>query len=228
MKVACLYSGGKDSNFALFEAKNQNFDVSCLITMISENKESYMFQTPGVDFTKIQAECLDIPIIEFSTKGEKEKEVDDLKDAILKAKEDFGIEGIVTGAIKSTYQGSRIQRICNELDLYCFNPLWQIDEKEFMEKLIESGFDVKIIGVFAYPLDKSFLNLKLDNEILEKLVDLNSKFDVSVAGEGGELETFVCDSPIFKKRIEFEDFEVKMDSENSGVVEIKSVRLVDK
>lgn len=227
MKVAVLFSGGKDSNFALFEA-SKYYQISCLICMNSENKESYMFQTPGNEFVKYQAECLSLPLIYYKTKGVKEEEIEDLYFAIQKAKEDFGIQGVVTGAIKSVYQASRVQKICDKLDLWSINPLWQKDEEKFMEELLKFKFDIRIIGIFSYPLNSKYLGKKYDFEILEELKILNKKFGVSVAGEGGELETFICDSPLFKKKIEIKESEIIMDSENSGVLNIKKIKIKNK
>lgn len=133
MKLGVLFSGGKDSTFAAWLAKKNGYEIACLISIISENKESYMFHTPSVSKTEKQAEAMEIPIIIRKTKGEKEKELNDLKKAIKKAKEKFKIEGIVTGAVESVYQASRIQKICNELNLECFNPLWQMDQIELLE-----------------------------------------------------------------------------------------------
>lgn len=155
MKVAVLFSGGKDSNFALFEASLKH-EVCCLISMISKNDESYMFQSAGLDFAKVQAEAMNIPIIEFETCGEKEKELDDLKKAVEFAVLKFGCEGVVTGAINSVYQASRVQNICNDLDLWCFNPIWQRNQVDFLRELVIKGFEVMIVGVFSYPFDESF------------------------------------------------------------------------
>ena len=46
MKLAVLFSGGKDSTYAAFLAKKAGHDISCLITAISKNKDSYFFHTP--------------------------------------------------------------------------------------------------------------------------------------------------------------------------------------
>jgi ABC transporter with metal-binding/Fe-S-binding domain ATP-binding protein len=227
MKLAILYSGGKDSNYALYLAQKHGHEVSCLVSMKSKNKESYMFQTPGNEFVSVQAECLDIPLLHFDTKGIKEDEIEDMKSALLEAKKKYGIEGVVTGAIKSAYQAQRVQRVCFELGLECFNPLWQIDEKEFMESLIDEGFDVRIIGVFSYPLSSEWVGKKVTVDVLRELKDFNKKYGLSIAGEGGELETFVVDGPNFKKKIEIKGTPT-MDSENAGILEIISCEVVEK
>lgn len=227
MKLAVLYSGGKDSNYALYLAQEHGHEISCLVSMRSENKESYMFQTPGNDFVSIQAQCLEIPLLHFETKGIKEAEIEDMKLALSEAKKKYGIEGVVTGAIKSAYQAQRVQKVCFELGLESFNPLWQIDEKEFMSSLLKDGFKIVILGVFSYPLTKKWVGKELNQSVLSELIEYNEKYGLSVAGEGGELETFVIDGPIFKKKISIEG-NVVMDSENAGILEIKTCEVHEK
>ena len=124
MRLGVLFSGGKDSLFAAYLASKTD-KLACLITIISENKESYMFHTSNIHLANIQAKSLNLPLITVKTKGKKEQELKDLKKAIKQAKSKHKIEGIVTGTIASTYQSTRIQKICNRLNLHCFNPLWQ-------------------------------------------------------------------------------------------------------
>lgn len=131
MRLGVLFSGGKDSTLALSYAKEKE-EVACLITLISENKESYMFHTPNIDVTSLQAQALGLPQIIKITRGEKEKELLDLELAIAQATREYKIEGVVTGAIESVYQAERVQRICNHLGLWCFNPLWKRNQKELL------------------------------------------------------------------------------------------------
>ena len=201
MKLGILFSGGKDSTLATYLAKKKGYEVSCLISIFSENKESYMFHTPSISKTKQQAKAMNIPIIVQKTKGEKEFELKDLETAIKKAKRDFGIQGIVTGAVKSVYQSSRIQKICDKLDLECFNPLWEKPQFEVLEDLLKNKFRVILTGVFAYPLTKNWLGRKIDRSFINEMKRLNKKFKISPTGEGGEYETFVLDCPLFEKSL---------------------------
>ena len=201
MNLGVLFSGGKDSTFACYRAIENN-TVACLITLISENVDSYMFHTPNIRRTGLQAEAMGIPLLSWYTEGRKEEELVDLKDAIAAALEKYGIEGIVTGAIESVYQAARVQRICRELNMWCFNPLWQINQVDYLRLLISDGFNIIISGVFAYPFDESWVGATLTEELVQKLVQLQKKYKINPSGEGGELETFVLDGPLFKKRIE--------------------------
>jgi len=227
MKLGILYSGGKDSNYALFKSLKQN-RVECLITLSSQNPNSYMFQSVGNNLIEYQSKALEIPLIKFPTKGEKEKELEDLKSSIKLAKEKYEIEGIVTGAIKSCYQSSRIQKICLELDIKCFNPLWQIDENEYMDELLKNNFEIKIFGVFSYPFTQKYLGKEINKKFLDELKELRDKFQISIAGEGGEYESFVTNSPNFKKKLNIKKIKTNMDSENSGIITNCEVELLEK
>jgi ABC transporter with metal-binding/Fe-S-binding domain ATP-binding protein len=226
MRLGVLFSGGKDSTFALHLAAEKE-EVVCLITIISKNKESFMYHTPNIEISALQAETLQLPQITKTTRGEKEKELSELEDAIAEAARKYQIEGVVTGAVESVYQAERIQRICNHLELWCFNPLWKHDQKALLEELLKKRFKVIISGVFAYPLDEKWLGKQIDNKLIDKLVDLQQKYGLSPAGEGGEIETTVLDAPLFKKKIEVLDYSVEFKG-NSGVFIIKQARLVSK
>lgn len=200
MKLGVLFSGGKDSVYATYRAM-QKEEVSCLISIVSENCESYMFHTPNIHLTAMQAEAMDIPILEYTTQGIEEAELVDLKQAISLAVEQYGIEGIVTGAVLSVYQATRIQKICDALGLWCYNPLWHIDQDRYMQRLIDEGFEVLVSGVFSAPFDETWLGRRIDDEALRLLRLYAAKYGITLTGEGGELETLVTDAPFFVKKI---------------------------
>jgi len=201
MKLGVLFSGGKDSTYSAYLAKEKGNELACLISIYSENKESFMFHTPSIEKVEKQAEAMEIPLLIQKTKGEKEKELADLENAIKKARKKYKIKGIVTGAIRSEYQASRIKKICDKLNLKCINSLWQKDEFEYLNELIQAGFKVIIIGVFAYPLDKEWLGREIDKNFILDVKKLYEKYKIHPAGEGGEFESFVLNCPLFKKSL---------------------------
>ena len=221
-----LFSGGKDSCLALEKAEGFH-DVVCLITLVSRSEESYMFHVPNISVTRNQAEALGLPIVQRETLGRKEEELEDLKMAISTAAANFDLDGVVTGAVKSVYQSSRVQRVCKSLGLWCFNPLWLKDEVELVNELLDKGYQVIVSGVFAFPLDERFLGKRLDVEMVRELVRLKDLYGLSPAGEGGEIETTVLDAPFFRKKLEVLDADVTY-KEYSGVYRIKRVKLAEK
>ncbi len=202
MKLCVLFSGGKDSTYATYLAKKNGYKIECLISIHSENPDSFMFHTPSIEKTKIQAKAMNIPLIIQKTKGKKEAELKDLESAIQKAIKQYKIQGVVTGAIQSVYQSTRIQKICQKLNIECFNPLWQKPEFEYLNELIKNKFKVIVTGVSAYPFDEKWLGREINNNFINDMKKLNEKYKIHAAGEGGEFETFVLDCPLFKKPLE--------------------------
>ncbi len=201
MRLGILFSGGKDSCLAIHRA-GELHHVACLITIVSRNPESYMFHTPNIHLAELQAEAMEIPIVKVETAGVKEEELEDLRRAIRIGMERYGIEGIATGTLASTYQSTRIQRICDELALWCFNPLWMRRPLDILNELVSLGYEVIISGVFAYPFTEDYLGKRLDEEMIRRLVELERIHAVNPSGEGGEIETTVLSGPIFKERLE--------------------------
>ena len=228
LRLGVLFSSGKDSNYAMHIMQEQNYSIECLITIKSQNPDSYMFHTPNISLANLQAEAMGIPLIEETTRGEKETELEDMRNAILRAKQEFGIEGVVTGALYSNYQRERIEKVCDGLGLKAFSPLWHIDQEKEMYQLLAIGFEFIFSSVAAYGLDKSWVGRRIGEKDIEKLVRLNEKIGLNVAGEGGEFESFVLDGPMYHKRIEILEMEVIERDEYTAKAVITNAVLVDK
>jgi len=227
MKCGVLFSGGKDSTYAAYITKKSKNNITCLITIVSENPDSYMFHTPAITKVGKQAEAMNVPLIIQKTKGVKEKELKDLEKAIQKAKKEYGIQAIVTGTLASVYQASRIQRICDKLELECFNPLWQKEPKGYWQELLKNKFMIIITRVSANGLGEEWLGKKINKKTLSRLIEIQKKYGIHLSFEGGEAETFVLDCPLFNKRLRVIKSEKKF-SNNNGIYNIIDIRLVDK
>lgn len=225
MKLGVLFSGGKDSCLAMFKAMQDN-EIKVLISVFSENKESYMFHVPNIELTKLQAEAMEIPLIQRITKGVKEEELEDLKEVIMKAKEQYEIEGIVTGAVESVYQSSRIQKICDELGLECINPLWKMNQEQLLRELVENKFKVIIVGIAGEGLNKTWLGRIIDKDCIADLKNIDKKYGISLNGEGGEYESFTLSAPFFKKEIKIIKAEKRIESDYCGQYIIKDAILI--
>ncbi|MAW93296.1 MAG: TIGR00289 family protein [Euryarchaeota archaeon] len=223
MKLGILFSGGKDSYLALQYASGEN-EISCLLTLESKKEDSWMFHTPAIEWTKLQAEALGLNHLTKETSGIKEEELGDLKSIIESAVSKHSIEGIVTGALASVYQSTRIQKICNELNLWCFNPLWQMPQNVLLQELISNNIESIITGVAAEPFDASWLGRPIDSNCIDNLLTLESSHRINPAGEGGEIESFVINAPLFTKSISVTKSQ-KYYSNFSGRLEIQEAFL---
>ncbi|PIT85040.1 TIGR00289 family protein [Candidatus Micrarchaeota archaeon CG10_big_fil_rev_8_21_14_0_10_45_29] len=215
MKVAILFSGGKDSAYATHLCLSWGWEV-IWVTVLPQ-KDSMMFHHPNVKWCKLQAQASGIKIHEIKTTHKNELE--DLQKKLKKLK----IDGIVTGAIASDYQRQRIEIIGDALGIPTFNPLWHKGE-EFLKQMLEE-MQVYIASVSAEGLGEKWLA----KEFLPNDVDILSamKPPISPYLEGGEGETFVTDAPFFKKRIQILEWE-KSFKGMAGKAVIKKAKLVKK
>jgi ABC transporter with metal-binding/Fe-S-binding domain ATP-binding protein len=226
MRLGVLFSGGKDSCLALHRAAACD-EVVCLITVFPENDESFFFHTPNLHLTGLQAEALGLPLVRRTTPGIEEEEIADLKAAIHQAVDRHSIEGVVTGAVGSVYQATRVQRVCDELGLWCFNPLWQLDQVQLLWELVRCGHEVIVSGVFAPPLDEEWLGRTIDATAIHELEGLWGTHGIHPAGEGGEIETTVLDAPLFNSRLEVRAARREY-HRDSGVLVVERAEVVPK
>jgi len=205
MRVCVLYSGGKDSSLALLKA-SEHFEVSCLVSLVPRSVESVLFHYPNAELVRLQARALGLPLVQMASPDDEEGSVEALREALRIASERYGVEGVVTGAVRSTYQATRFQRVCWELGLWCFNPLWLRDEVSLLREVVDRGLEAIVTRVAGYPLRKSLLGRRIDRGLVEELARLRGYINPS--GEGGEYETLVLDMPLFRMRIRIAEAEV--------------------
>lgn len=206
MRLVVLFSGGKDSTYAIHLARQAGHEVVCLLAMLPRAHDSFLFHVPNIEWTKLQARAVGIPLVLVHTSGKKTHEYLDLKNALRELKAATKIEGIVSGAVFSTYQSSRLQKIAYELDLFSFNPLWQANPRAHWHELLLQGFEITLVSVAAGGLDKPWLGKILSEKNIGELYALESKHGVSPIGEGGEFESFVLDAPLFQKKVRITKF----------------------
>jgi predicted ATP pyrophosphatase (TIGR00289 family) len=223
MRVAVLATGGKDSTLALQKVLDEGYEVKCLVSMIPLREDSWMFHYPNIHLVDLFSEAVEIPIVKAETSGIKETEVEDLKRVIEK----LDIDAVVSGAIASNYQKTRVEKICEQLGLRCLTPIWQKNPYEILEEIVNLKFHTIITGVYAYGFNKEWLGRKIDQKTIEALKELNRQYGVSVVGEGGEYETLVLDAPFFKKRIKVVKAE-KVWKNQSGSLLITKAKLENK
>jgi len=226
-----LFSGGKDSSWALYRALEEGLDVGRLLT-VHPKGDSYMYHVPATRLAALAAESIGIELIEVEPDDFGADDVPDSGaqgDAELEPMEralselDFELAGVTAGAVESEFQTSRIEGMCERLGCELFAPLWQEDPRELAEAMLDAGFEITIIRVAAYGLDESWLGRTLDAEALDELEELNEEYGVHILGEGGEFETLVTDGPHMSRPIELA-YETEWDG-TRGTLKIEDARL---
>ncbi len=225
MKLAALFSGGKDSTYSIYLAKQQGHEIKCLLSVFPKSDESHLLHHPNLKWTSLQSKSMKIPQITIESKSDDTNtELDVMEKILIMAKEEYSVEGMVHGGIKSQFQKDKFQSLCDKLNLKSFSPLWDSDPKQYLEDLVNTNFDFIITSVSSGGLDDSWLGKKIGKGEIEKLEKLSEKFGFNLNFEGGEAETFVTDCPLFSDQIQIIKGEKSWDGYR-GRFEITDARL---
>lgn len=220
MKFLALVSGGKDSIYTVCKLLDEGHTLAALVYIKAEEEyvDSYMYQTVGAEAAALLGECFGVPLFTFTSSCKAvdksleyaksaDDEVETIYEAISHVLKTTDIEGVSSGALCSNYQKNRIENVCSRLKLVSLTPLWMRNQKELLDEMIQYGITAKIVKVASSLLGKECLNMSLV-EIKEHLDKKNSKYDMNYCGEGGEYESIVLDCKYFKKRIQYDSFEI--------------------
>ena len=225
MKLASLFSGGKDSAYAIYVAKKQGHEVKCLLSIFPKSDESYLLHYPNMKWTKLQSQSMNIPQLTIaSTSDETDNELILVENLLQNAKEQFQIEGLVHGGIQSKFQKDKFENICSKLNLKVITPLWNTDPEHYMNELVDSKFDFIMTTVSSDGLDDFWLGKTISKSDIVSLKHLSEKFGFNLNFEGGEAETFVINCPLFTNSIKINQSEKKWDGYR-GRFEIVDARL---
>jgi len=211
---ASLFSGGKDSSWALYRALEDGLNVTRLVT-VHPGDDSYMYHVPATDLAALAAESIAIELLEIDpddlgaeaatdSAAQGDAELEPLEAALRELADEEGLTGVTAGAVESEFQTSRIEAMCDRLGIGLYAPLWQRDPVELAEEMLDAGFEILLIQVAAAGLDESWLGRRLDADALAELVELNEQYGVHPLGEGGEFETLVTDGPHMARPIELD------------------------
>jgi len=209
-----LFSGGKDSSWALYRALETGLNVERLLT-VHPGKDSYMYHVPATRLARLAAESVGVPLVEVDPEdlgaddgagagAQGDAEVEPLEAALSSLAGEIDLAGVTAGAVESEFQTGRIQAMADRLGIDVFAPLWREDPVELAESMLAAGFEIRIVQVAAYGLDESWLGRRYDRETLSELRELNEEYGVHLLGEGGEFETLVTDGPHMDRPIEFD------------------------
>ncbi len=207
-----LFSGGKDSSYALHLALERGLPVERLVT-VHPGGDSYMYHVPATRLASLAAESIGLALVEVEpgdlgaadaddAGAQGDREVEPLEAALAELPGDLG--GVVAGAVESAYQADRVEAMCDRLGADVFAPLWRREPRELAAEMLDAGLEIRIVQVAAGGLDESWLGRRLDREAVAELAELSASHGVHVLGEGGEYETLVTDGPHMDRAIEIE------------------------
>jgi uncharacterized protein (TIGR00290 family) len=198
MGVFISWSGGKESSLSCFRVmQNQNLKVEYLLNMITEDGKHSRSHGLSVNLLKLQAEAMEIPIVQRKVTWEGYEE--EFKKALLSFKA-RGIQAGVFGDIDLKVHRDWVERVCKEVGIQSILPLWKEKREELLNEFIQAGFKAIVVSANTDFLGREWLEKEINKRFIE---ELRIKGDIDFCGERGEYHTFVYDGPIFKKPVEF-------------------------
>jgi len=203
---------------SLWWAQCRGWEVTHLVSVLISGNDSMMFQIPGVPLVEHQARLTGLDWVVVESTGEEEVEILDLERGLASLQ----IDGLVAGALQSDYQKSRIERMCQRLDIKSFTPLWHQKPLNHLRGLVDNGFKVMITGVSSEGLGADWLGRILDVKALNELQELSEKYRFNIDGEGGEYETIVLAGPHMKGSLIL-DYDVNWDGSRGHIV-VRDIR----
>jgi len=195
MRVFISWSGGKDSCLALFKALKAGFDIACLLCMLDENGLRSRSHGLTREILDAQANALGIPIIygKASWNNYEEK----FKEILVKLRS-MGVEGGVFGDLRIQGHKNWVERVCSEVGVKAFEPLWGENCKRLIDDFLSEGFKAIIVNVDAGLIDEDWVGRLFDYNFIDYL----ERKGLDLCGENGEYHTLVTYGPIFKKTLE--------------------------
>ncbi len=200
MKATVLFTGGKDSHYALYWALHQGFDVVVLSSIIPLYEYSPLYHKPELSILELQAKCLSIDL-EYEFADDEARELLVLRDLLKRVRDEYGVEAVFSGAILSDFQRMRFSMIAEELGLKSYTPLWRINQEKYMWELVEHGFEILILSINTMGLPLELVGRILSRDDVELIIEKSKRYGFNPAFEGGEAETLVVYMPHYRGRI---------------------------
>ena len=231
MDVAILYSGGKDSTFAIQYAKEKDWNVKYLISIKPTRKDCYLFHYATVEHTQVLSRMLGIP--HFYTKckvADPVKEAGIVKKIVEKNqnKKEMKIDAVVLGGtgLQET-QLKSIQTALRPLKVEAFASHAGEEHDLVMEQMLRNGYEILITQVASDGL-KEWLGKKITRENFQQLKRDSIKYGFHIGFEGGYADTLVTDCPMFPKRFVIEHMSLIFEDKYCGHIMINKYRMEDK
>ncbi|WP_158598242.1 Dph6-related ATP pyrophosphatase [Falsibacillus albus] len=207
-KTVVCWSGGKDCCLALHRTLQENHEVICLLSMVSDKDERNHAHGLKLKILSMQAEALGIPLLMIDSAGEYEKS---LKQALTRLKEQQGAEAVVFGSLYAREDRDWNENAARQAGLEPMFPIWiQEDEtSRLLQDFISLGYKSIVCRAHMKHFDSSWAGRYLDERFYSDIHHTQS----CVMGENGEYHTFVLDGPKFHKRLTITASDVVLNSD---------------
>jgi diphthine-ammonia ligase len=197
MKAVGLFSGGKDSLYALHLVEKRGVTVDHLLSLI-----------PNLPWPSPHAENMEALKILAESMGKQLTIVDFKKDgAFFEALKSLEVDALVAGDIFVEAHVAGLEDVCSKVDLELLEPLYRRDTSEVFDEIFTLGFKALITGVNLSCMGEEWLGFIISKETSDSF--LSKIGSVDPLGENGEFHTLVLECPLYAKHFKVNSMEKK-------------------
>lgn len=202
--AAMLWTGGKDSSLALFEAGQDAYCVRCLVTFAPPQPD---FLAHPLGFMKLQAEALGLPHYILAVREPFEESYET---HLRQMRNEMGIDVVVTGDIAEVGGSPNwIRERSRPAGMRVHTPLWKRDRNVLLEQLLSHEFEVLFSCVKKRWLTESWIGRGLDERAIADLQVVRERTGLDLCGEEGEYHTLVTNGPQFTRAIRVQSYSTR-------------------
>jgi uncharacterized protein (TIGR00290 family) len=219
--AAMLWTGGKDSSMALYEANQNGYCVRCLITFAPTEPN---FLAHPLAFIKMQAQALALPhyVLPISAPFDKSYEA-----SLRRLQEKMGINCVVTGDIAEVGGNPNwIRERSRPVGMSVHTPLWGRDRNALLRQLLDRGFRARFSCVNTRWLSENWIGRELNDSAIAELRIIRERTGLDLCGEEGEYHTMVVDGPRFTRGIGIRSYSNRV-VDSLAYMEIHELELID-
>ena len=220
-----MYSGGKDSTFAVQYAKHRDWEIEYLLSVKPTRTDCFLFHYATVENTPKQAESMGLKHFLITCDvADAKKEAELIRDFIVNHKVDalvLGGTGLQLTQLKS------LQDEMHALGIEVFAAHAGHDHDKLIEQMLQDDYKIMITQV-ATDGGKKWLGREINKDNFEELKKDSLKYGFHIGFEGGYMDSFVLDAPVFKQKFEITKSHKIMEDEYSGHVIIDELVASDK
>ncbi len=197
MNAVGLFSGGKDSLYAIYLAMKQGVEVEHLISMVP-NLPRPSPHGENIEALKTLAGSMgkELTIVDFNIEG-----------SFIEALKGLKVDALIAGDIYVESHLTYLQEICSKVGLKLLEPIYGRDTSELFHEIFSSGFKALITGVDRKFLGEDWLGFTISEETAAGF--LSKIGDVDPLGENGEFHTLVLECPLYSKSFRVKTMERK-------------------
>ena len=134
LKVACSWSGGKDSCYAMIQSERHGAATKIIATMMNENGRISRSHGLPLSILRQQATAMQLPIIATPTTWIDYER--NFLSTLKTIRSRYSVEGMVFGDIDVQRNRDWEEMICTKAAIRAIMPIWKQSRKELLLKML--------------------------------------------------------------------------------------------